>query len=352
MVPSFQLPIGSSLLLAVFFIIFRRGSSYSGFMSSSKERPSKLYPSFFEELPSLSGKKVVVTGASRGLGYVTALSCAKKGAEVIMLCRSSNAAEQALAALEEACIGPSPVLVECDLLDFGSVRHAAAMVRERSSNGIDVLCCNAGIMLQEDLASRDGFDITMSTNVLSHFLLTRELIPELEHAANLRGEARIVSMSSGSGFGTPGLNPIYFCKQGGNLGGKRASYDRYHQSKLGNLIFTSALDKRLRARKSNIKALACTPGVCGTDMFVHATTVMRGKPSPRNSVPSTEDGSLAQLKCIADPSVQSGELWGPRMGMGGLPVKVDLAPPTVLVGDDEEKVFWNLCEEAVGEFKL
>ena len=66
-------------------------------MSSSKERPSKLYPSFFEELPSLSGKKVVVTGASRGLGYVTALSCAKKGAEVIMLCRSSNAAEQALA---------------------------------------------------------------------------------------------------------------------------------------------------------------------------------------------------------------------------------------------------------------
>ena len=77
-------------------------------------------------------------------------------------------------------------------------------------------------------------------------------------------------------------------------------------------------------------------------MFVHATTVMRGKPSPRNSVPSTEDGSLAQLKCIADPSVQSGELWGPRMGMGGLPVKVDLAPPTVLVGDDEEKIFWNL----------
>eukprot|EP00571_Detonula_confervacea_P008516 CAMPEP_0172315202 /NCGR_PEP_ID=MMETSP1058-20130122/24425_1 /TAXON_ID=83371 /ORGANISM="Detonula confervacea, Strain CCMP 353" /LENGTH=301 /DNA_ID=CAMNT_0013029239 /DNA_START=253 /DNA_END=1155 /DNA_ORIENTATION=+ len=301
-------------------------------MTSSKERPSELYPSYVEKLPSLAGRTIAITGASRGLGYVTAITCAKKGAEVIMLSRQSETAEKALAAVQEASAiasAPSPIFVECDLLDFASVSKAAATVKSVASNGLDVLCCNAGIMLQEDLASKDGYDITISTNVLSHFLLTMKLMPELDKAAKNKGEARIVNMSSGSGFGEPGFNSAYFTKRGGNLGGPRASYDRYHQSKLANLCFTSALDDRLRAKGSNIKAMACTPGVCGTDMFVHASTVMRGTPSRRDQVPSTEDGSLSQLKCIADPAVESGDLWGPKMGMGGLPTKVDLSPPTV-----------------------
>ena len=174
------------------------------------------------------------------------------------------------------------------------------MVRELSkgSGGIDVLCCNAGIMLQKDEASLDGYDITASTNMLSHFLITKELFGSLETASTLRGEARIVSMSSISGYGPPAFNPKFFKKVGGKLGDtSQASYERYHQSKLANLIFTSALDEKLRRKNSNnnnkiIKALACTPGVCGTDMFVHATTVMNGKPAPRSMVPSTEDGSI------------------------------------------------------------
>ena len=157
--------------------------------------------------------------------------------------------------------------------------------------------------------------MTISTNVLSHFLLTKELMPELKKAAKRNGEARIVNMSSGTGFGPPEFNPIYFSQRGGNLGGAKASYDRYHQSKLANLCFTSALDDRLRAKGSNVKAMACIPGVCGTDMFLHASTVMSGAPGKRDQVPSAEDGSLSQLKCIADPAVESGDLWGPLIGI-------------------------------------
>ena len=238
--------------------------------------------------------------------------------------------------------------MDCDLLDFTSVRAAAATVREHvagaGSGGLDVLCCNAGIMLQPDAASKDGYDITASTNVLSHFLLTRELMPALERAARRTGDARVVSMSSGSGFGPPAFDPHFYSRSGGSLGGQRASYERYHQSKLANLLFTVCLHQKLTARGSQVKALACTPGVCGTDMFVHVQRLSQPRqPVDLSRVPSVEDGACAQLLCICDPSVESGQLFGPR-GLGGPPVQMDLAPPTVLIDDDSKRELWRCCE--------
>ena len=150
----------------------------------SQLRPSELYPAYFDSLPSMAGKTVVITGASRGLGYVTALSVARKGAAVFMVGRRSDRADESLEAIRIASTGPAPQLVECDLLDFGSVRRAAAALQERAGD-IDALCCNAGIMMQPDEASKDGYDVTIATNVLSHFLLARELLPTLEVRARL-----------------------------------------------------------------------------------------------------------------------------------------------------------------------
>ena len=150
----------------------------------SQPRPSELYPAYFDSLPSMAGKTVVITGASRGLGYVTALAVARKGAAVFMVGRRSARADESLEAIRIASTGPAPQLVECDLLDFGSVRKAAAALKERAGD-IDALCCNAGIMMQPDEASKDGYDVTIATNVLSHFLLARELLPTLEVRASL-----------------------------------------------------------------------------------------------------------------------------------------------------------------------
>ena len=209
-------------------------------------------------------------------------------------------------------------MVPCDLLDFSSVRAAAATVRECAPGGLDVLCLNAGIMMQPDDASKDGYDITISTNVLSHFLLTRELMPSLELAALRRDEARIVCMSSGSGFGPPAFNSMFYERAGGSLGGQRASYERYHQSKLANLLFAASLHEKLTARGSGVKALACTPGVCGTDMFVHVQRLSRpDAPADLSRVPSAEDGACAQLLCACDPSLGSGELWGAQERWAG-----------------------------------
>mmetsp|Transcript_3453 Transcript_3453/g.7367 ORF Transcript_3453/g.7367 Transcript_3453/m.7367 type:complete len:348 (+) Transcript_3453:98-1141(+) len=322
--------------------------------SQSQTRRSEFYPRFFDELPSMSGKTVVVTGASRGLGYVTALTLAKKGATLFLLNRKSAKSDEAFEEIAQACTGcEPPILVECDMMDFASVRKAAAEVKEKCANGmVDVLCCNAGIMMQPDQASKDGYDMTIATNVLSHFLLTKELLPDLERAASARGEARVVSMSSGSGFGSPPYNPSFFEKKGGSLGGEKARGERYHQSKLANLAFTSALHDKLQTRNSAVKALACTPGVCATDMYIHVSSIFRpGEPVDLTAVRSVEDGSLAQLKCICDPSVQSGELWVPPR-IGGLPIKIDMSPPNVLVDGDVKSRLWVACEQAIGKFEV
>ena len=162
------------------------GSMGMAFSSAprSQPRPSELYPAYFDSLPSMAGKTVVITGASRGLGYVTALSVARKGAAVFMVGRRSARGDESLESIRIASTGPAPQLVECDLLDFGSVRRAAAALQERAGD-IDALCCNAGIMMQPDEASKDGYDVTIATNVLSHFLLARELLPTLEVRASL-----------------------------------------------------------------------------------------------------------------------------------------------------------------------
>ena len=202
-------------------------------------------------------------------------------------------------------------------------------------------------MLQPDEASLDGYDITIATNVLSHFLLARELMPSLERAAARAGEARVVSMSSGSGFGPPAFDAAMYEQRGGNLGGASKAYERYHQSKLGNLAFTASLHERLSRRGSAVKALACTPGVCATDMFAHVQSVSRpGEPVNMAAVPSVEDGSLGQLKCVC-ADVASGECWGPA-GLGGLPVRIALEPPRVLVDEQTKAGLWEACEGSSG----
>merc|ERR1719210_557559 len=130
-------------------------------------------------------------------------------------------------------------------MSFAAVREAAQKLKEDlGSSGLDVLCNNAGIMATKDEATGDGCDTQMQTNHLSHYLLTTEVWPLLERAAELRGEARVVNHSSGArnrgGEGKKPLDEQYLQKNGGNLGGDEvgclpfsgARWTRYQQSKL------------------------------------------------------------------------------------------------------------------------
>ena len=122
----------------------------------------------------MTGKVVLITGTTSGTGYVCATEMAKLGATVVLLNRASERAASALEKLRATVPGGTFDAITCDLQDFASVRQAADEIRARY-NVVDVLCNNAGVMALEDRATKDGYDVQMQTNCISHFLLTKEL---------------------------------------------------------------------------------------------------------------------------------------------------------------------------------
>ena len=197
------------------------GNTCGGSYSAPAEIPTKWFPDFEANLPSLQGKVFCITGCTSGTGYVAARTAARKGAHVVMLNRQSGRAEAAEKALKEEVPNAKVTQVACDLQDLASVQAAASNLKSLfGSCGVDVLCNNAGVMALADQATKDGYDVQMQTNHLSHFLLTKELFPLLQKAASERGEARVVQHSSGGRkFPTTELDAKYLGKNGGDLGG-------------------------------------------------------------------------------------------------------------------------------------
>jgi len=139
----------------------------------------------------MTNKVVAITGTTSGTGFVCAREVAKKGATVILLNRKSERSKQAhkqlLESVPEGIFDP----IDCDLQSFASVQGAIEEIKSRY-DVIDLLVNNAGVMAMADQATTDGYDVQMQTNVISHFLITKELFPLLRKST----EARIVNHTS------------------------------------------------------------------------------------------------------------------------------------------------------------
>lgn len=330
---------------------------------------SKYFPEFEANLADLSGKTIAVTGTTSGTGLVFARTCARKGARVLMLNRKSSRSDSAQERVKAESPSGSVETIECDLMSFDSVRAACAvLVTACAKDGLDVLCCNAGIMAFEDKATVDGYDVQMQTNHLSHFLLAREAFPLLEAAAARTGEARIVSHSSGARMGSGGpLGERYLGPNGGDLGGNGASmlcggarWKRYGQTKLANSVFTQALHERLQASGSKVKAVCCAPGGAVTDL--QATTVKDGGLASgfaswmMSKTQSAEDGTMPLLLGSVGPAadVPSGGSmfepthWGGWVGPAGRPKALMATEKRA----DSKALLWEMSEKAVGAWPM
>ena len=333
------------------------GGSYS----KPREIPTRWFSDFASKMPVQAGKQVVITGCTSGTGFVAARTLAQKGARVFMLNRPSERANAAVAAVKASAPDAQVVAVPCDLQSF-AVKEAAAAVRQHlgPDGCLDVLCLNAGVMALADVATGDGYDVQMQTNHLSHFLLAKELFPQLERAAELRGEARIVSHSSAARKLPPGdLAAKYLGKNGGNLGGNSASmffggarWQRYHQTKLANAVFTHTLANKLKAKGSKVKALVAAPGLAATNLQVTthgdggmASTWIMG------FAQSAEDGTMPLLHCCVSPEAANGDLWEPN-GIKGPPVRVRLNKERICSEERACKVLWEESEKACGTWAL
>lgn len=290
----------------------------------------------------------------------------------------SVAALADIAALAKKYGAPESKHIDCDLMCFDSVRQAAAAVEaEVWEKGLDVLVNDAGIMGFKDVATADGYDCQMQTNHLSHFLLTHELLSVLHTASLLRGEARVVNHSSCArkiGEQPLQLNTLqarYMQTRpaeglGGDAGvdGNGPRYRRYQQSKLANLVFTSALHGRLATAGLNIKVVCAHPGTSASDLWMTSID-MGGISVPkcmargyqRVTFMSMEDGTMGILKCTCDPQVKSGCFYGP-VGKNKADVEyldkkeykgpADLMPKDPYDNEEARRLLWVISCKSTG----
>jgi NAD(P)-dependent dehydrogenase (short-subunit alcohol dehydrogenase family) len=323
------------------------------------------YEKEVKSIPSLNGKTIAITGTTSGTGFIAAKTVAKKGARVILLNRKSDRSKKSYDLLKFSCPDAEFVDVESDLQSFESVKKAVQIITSICESGLDVLCNNAGVMALKDQATNDGFDIQMQTNHLSHFLLTKELMPVLKIAADNNGEARVINHSSIARFGVKKLEAKYFEKKGGDLGGNGSNmllsafipqgrWTRYAQTKLANAAFTACLHEKFQNNNLNIRSLVAHPGLAVTEL--QNTTVKDGGMGSwmtsqfMKGGQSMEDGAIGIIKCMADSDVKSGQFYGPgkgKMDGKGPVIKFDLED---FYDNKETKyLLWNKSCEAIGE---
>jgi NAD(P)-dependent dehydrogenase (short-subunit alcohol dehydrogenase family) len=142
-------------------------------------------------IPDLTGKTAIVTGANSGIGLETARELSRKGARVILACRSPERGGAALDDLRQSVPESALELGELDLSSLESVRSFAKTMHERLER-LDILCNNAGIMMVPPGKTKDGFELQLGTNHLGHFALTAQLMDLLSRSDS----GRIVSVSS------------------------------------------------------------------------------------------------------------------------------------------------------------
>ncbi len=201
-----------------------------------------------KDLPDLSGKTVVVTGANSGIGFHTAKHLAGHGATVVLACRNTDAGRDAAAKID----GDTRV-VHLDLASLASVRHFA----EGVDHPVDVLVNNAGVMYPPRYReTEDGFELQYGTNHLGHVALTARLLPRLLEAP----APRVVAVAS-------------VAHHAGNAsvldGNPEAGYNpqaAYGNTKLANLLFARELQRRASAAGSRLTATAAHPGVAATNL--------------------------------------------------------------------------------------
>ena len=214
------------------------------------------------DIPSLAGKRVLVTGANSGIGYHTALKLARKGAQVVFACRDPRRGEAAIASLHADSPGAHAELLVLDLASLSSVREAAAkeLAQQRP---LHLLINNAGVMTPpKRLETAEGFELQFGTNVLGHFALTALLMPALQRAAVGSSErSRVVNIASiAHKRGKINFDDLQST-------GSYSPMGAYQQSKLANVLFTFELDRRLRAANIPVMSVAAHPGVAETNLF-------------------------------------------------------------------------------------
>jgi NAD(P)-dependent dehydrogenase (short-subunit alcohol dehydrogenase family) len=307
------------------------------------------------DIPSLAGKRVLITGANSGIGYHAALKLARKGAHIIFACRDQARGEAALARMEADSPGLRTELAILDLASLSSIHHFAA-TELAQRRPMHLLINNAGVMTPpRRVETADGFELQFGTNVLGHFALTALFMPALQQAAaassaNSDERPRVVTIASiAHKRGRINFDDLNSTRNYSPMGA-------YQQSKLANLLIAFELDRRLRAGNSSIMSVAAHPGVANTNLF-QSGEYSAAEKSLRILVGhvigialnTDSEGALPTLYASTAPDVRDGGYYGPQ---GFQEMRGDEVGPAKIAPQASDAAaatrLWQVCEELTG----
>ena len=257
-------------------------------------------------IPPQGGKLAVVTGATGGLGYQTAIRLAQAGAEVVLTGRNEAKGREAVSKIRNQI---PDAKISFDALDLANLALVADFARRLAATraSLDLLINNAGVMaLPTRQTTADGFEMQFGTNYLGHYALTARLLALLRRAH----QPRVVSLSSiahRTGF-------IQFS----DLQGQRfySPWKAYNQSKLAMLMFALELQRRSDAAGWNLISNAAHPGWARTDLFANGPGFGLISLASQFAAPlfsqSAESGALPTLFAATSPQAEGGGYYGPN----------------------------------------
>ncbi|WP_327428555.1 oxidoreductase [Streptomyces sp. NBC_01236] len=294
------------------------------------------------DIPDQSGRTAVVTGANSGIGYVTARELARKGARVVLACRSEVRGVEAGDRIVTEVPGADVEFVRLDLGELGSVLEFA----DRYAYGrLDLLVNNAGVMALPLGRTADGFETQFGVNHLGHFALTGLLMPALLATPG----ARVVNVASM----VHALSNIDI----DDLNSEHRPYRKwiaYARSKTANLLFTHELARRLDAVGSDVVVAAAHPGYASTNLQAAGPRLEGRKGAERFMEignrffgQSAEAGALPTLYAATAPGVRPDSFTGPSFAMWrGAPAKSWRARWTL--DDTAGERLWAASEQLTG----
>ncbi len=299
-----------------------------------------------EDIPDLTGRRAVVTGATSGLGEAVVVALARHGAEVVLAARNPAKLAGTAALVRREVPQATVHRLVVDLADLSSVRRAAA---EASTYGpVHLLVNNAGVMATPYHRTTDGFELQMATNALGHFALTGLLLPQLVAGGEAGGgDTRVVAVAS----------QAHRLARTAPLGDPRVQVGRYRrwpayaQSKLANLLFTFELDRRARESGLPVTAVAAHPGLAATGLMASGR---RAQPAGR--ILDAAFGVLGQppsmgalpLLMAATADLPGATYVGPG-GPGEVRGLPEIVGASRLARDPEvARRWWQIAQEATG----
>jgi len=295
-----------------------------------------------KNIPELSGKIIIITGANSGIGFESAREFTRKGAEVIVASRDPTKANRAILKIQQEIPGAKLKFIELNLASLKSIRKFAEEFKSNYDR-LDILLNNAGIMLIPYRKTLDGFENMIGTNHLGHFALTGLLLDRLSTTPG----ARVVNVSSNiiCGGEMDFSNLLFENKSG------YSPMKAYSRSKLANLLFTYELQRRFRSESFDIIALAAHPGASATSLVNHLFFDQISwliQPLMRLIFQSSAMGALPSIRAAVDQGAQGGQFYGPD-GKGersGYPIVVD--SNSASKNEKDARMLWEISEELTG----